>query len=140
MEVVAQPVVQSTMSVIVEQRREVRDRGARGELHVSALDGLGVGEGVSVLSWGRDGASTVPAEVVQACGCLPLALRIAGGRLRGRSSWTVGHLSRRLRERMPWLDEFATGDRSLAAAFALALSFANGYTLLIALALGVGLA
>jgi hypothetical protein len=58
-------------------------------------------------------------EVVEACGRLPLALRIAGGRLRGRSAWTVGHLARRLSERTPCLDEFTTGDRSVAAAFAL---------------------
>lgn len=55
-------------------------------------------------------------EVVELCGRLPLALRIAAARLRSRPAWTVAHLARRLRQ---GLSELSVGDRSVAAAFAL---------------------
>lgn len=59
------------------------------------------------------------ADVVNLCGHLPLAIRIAGGRLRSRPSWTVGYLSRRLREGRAQLEELAAGDRSVIVAFTL---------------------
>jgi DNA-binding SARP family transcriptional activator len=107
--------------VLVTSRRRLTDLDASDTL---SLDVLPHADAMALFTRlageGRAAAETAAvAEVVQACGCLPLALRIAGGRLRGRSSWTVGHLSRRLREHRPWLDEFATGDRSLTAAFTL---------------------
>ncbi|HWO67374.1 MAG TPA: tetratricopeptide repeat protein, partial [Umezawaea sp.] len=55
-------------------------------------------------------------EVVELCGHLPLALRIAAARLRSRPKWTVGHLAQRLRQ---GLSELSAGDRSVAAAFSL---------------------
>ncbi|HEX6345855.1 AfsR/SARP family transcriptional regulator [Umezawaea sp.] len=55
-------------------------------------------------------------EVVELCGHLPLALRIAAARLRSRPKWTVSHLAQRLRQ---GLSELSAGDRSVAAAFAL---------------------
>lgn len=57
-------------------------------------------------------------EVVRRCGYLPLAIRIAGARLRSRPAWTVRHLADRLRQASP-LTELSAGDRSVAAAFAL---------------------
>jgi DNA-binding SARP family transcriptional activator len=58
-------------------------------------------------------------EVVALCGHLPLAIRIAAARLRARPAWTVGYLANRLRQAHSPLTEFAAGDRSVAAAFAL---------------------
>ena len=58
-------------------------------------------------------------DVVNLCGHLPLAIRVAGGRLRSRPSWTVAYLAERLREGQPELDELATGDRSVVIAFSL---------------------
>ncbi|WP_170068064.1 AfsR/SARP family transcriptional regulator [Lentzea guizhouensis] len=55
-------------------------------------------------------------EVVALCGHLPLALRIAGARLRSRPAWTAGHLVERLRAGRQRLRELVTGDRSVAAA------------------------
>ncbi|MEO6086624.1 MAG: tetratricopeptide repeat protein [Umezawaea sp.] len=55
-------------------------------------------------------------EVVELCGRLPLALRIAAARLRSRPTWTVRHLAQRLRQ---GLGELSVGDRSVAATFAL---------------------
>ncbi|SER71491.1 DNA-binding transcriptional activator of the SARP family [Lentzea xinjiangensis] len=37
-------------------------------------------------------------EVVELCGRLPLAVRLAAGRLRSRPTWTTAHLATRLRE------------------------------------------
>jgi len=59
------------------------------------------------------------AEVVRLCGHLPLAIRIAAARLRSRPMWTVAHLAERLAEGQRRLGELVTGDRSVAAAFAL---------------------
>lgn len=57
-------------------------------------------------------------EVLELCGYLPLAVRIAGSRLRHRQAWTVSHLAARLRERRR-LDELRIHDDSVAAAFKL---------------------
>jgi DNA-binding SARP family transcriptional activator/tetratricopeptide (TPR) repeat protein len=56
-------------------------------------------------------------EVVRRCGCLPLAIRLAGARLAHRSRWRVSDLLRRLSEAA--LPELAAEDRTVAAAFAL---------------------
>ncbi|MCR6485050.1 winged helix-turn-helix domain-containing protein [Amycolatopsis sp. OK19-0408] len=58
-------------------------------------------------------------EVVELCGHLPLAIRIAAARLRSRPVWTVRHLAGRLRQATRPLAELSAGDRSVAAAFAL---------------------
>ncbi|MGP4109599.1 AfsR/SARP family transcriptional regulator [Streptomyces sp. 4N509B] len=57
-------------------------------------------------------------EVVRLCGCLPLALRIAGSRLHHRPAWTVAHLAHRLRDERRRLTELRAGDRDVRAAFA----------------------
>ncbi|KAA2255234.1 tetratricopeptide repeat protein [Solihabitans fulvus] len=66
-----------------------------------------------------DADAAAVAEVVELCGYLPLAIRIAAARLRTRPAWTAAHLAGRLREGRRRLRELATGDRSVAAAFAL---------------------
>lgn len=58
-------------------------------------------------------------EVVELCGRLPLAVRLAGARLQHRPSWSVGDLARRLRGADRRLPELAVDGRTLAAAFAL---------------------
>ena len=59
------------------------------------------------------------AETVSLCGNLPVAIRIAGARLRHRPTWTVAHLVRRLRDEHRRLAELHAEDRSVSAAFAL---------------------
>jgi DNA-binding SARP family transcriptional activator/Tfp pilus assembly protein PilF len=44
------------------------------------------------------GADPAAREVVELCGRLPLAVRLAAGRLRSRPTWTTAHLATRLRE------------------------------------------
>ncbi|MEV6000301.1 BTAD domain-containing putative transcriptional regulator [Streptomyces griseomycini] len=55
------------------------------------------------------------AELVELCGHLPLALRIATARLRNRPRWTVQHLVERLRDENHRMDELKSGDRSVSA-------------------------
>jgi tetratricopeptide (TPR) repeat protein len=59
------------------------------------------------------------AEVVELCGRLPLALRIAATRLAGRPVWTVADLARRLRDTTGRLVALTVADRGVGAAFAL---------------------
>ncbi|RSN29140.1 hypothetical protein DMC61_21800 [Amycolatopsis sp. WAC 04169] len=58
-------------------------------------------------------------EVLQLCGNLPLAIRIAGARLRHRGSWSVSYLADRLRDQCSRLEELKADDHSVAAAFKL---------------------
>ncbi|GLZ79260.1 SARP family transcriptional regulator [Actinorhabdospora filicis] len=58
-------------------------------------------------------------DVLQLCGFLPLAVRIAAARLHHRPKWTIGQLAARLRDQRRRLSELTAGDRSVAAAFAL---------------------
>jgi tetratricopeptide (TPR) repeat protein/transcriptional regulator with XRE-family HTH domain len=56
------------------------------------------------------------ADLVQLCGRLPLAIRIAAARLRSHPSWQVSHLVERLRDQGHRLGELAAGQRSVIAA------------------------
>lgn len=56
------------------------------------------------------------AETVQLCGYLPLAIRIAAGRLRARPVWSIGRLAERLRHPSHRLEHLSAGSRSVAAA------------------------
>ncbi|HEX4791661.1 MAG TPA: tetratricopeptide repeat protein [Actinospica sp.] len=57
------------------------------------------------------------AELLRACGGIPLALRIAGARLGARTSWPVSTLARRLSDQRRRLDELAIGDLAARASF-----------------------
>ena len=54
-------------------------------------------------------------QLVEACGRLPLAMRIAAARLNNRPGWTVHNLLDRLRNTERTLGELAIDDRSVAA-------------------------
>ncbi|MER7455994.1 tetratricopeptide repeat protein [Micromonospora sp. NPDC126480] len=56
------------------------------------------------------------AEVVELCGRLPLAVRIAAARLDARPTWSVAHLAERLQDRRHRLAELEIGQRSVVAA------------------------
>lgn len=58
-------------------------------------------------------------EVLELCGHLPLAVRIAGARLRHRPAWSVADLAVRLRDMQTRLSELRLGTHSVATAFAL---------------------
>ncbi|MFI6820505.1 tetratricopeptide repeat protein [Micromonospora sp. NPDC050187] len=56
-------------------------------------------------------------ELVQACGLLPIALRVAGGRLASRPRWTVRSALERLADRRHRLDQLRVGDVAVDASF-----------------------
>ncbi|XVV15797.1 ATP-binding protein [Actinoplanes sp. CA-131856] len=58
-------------------------------------------------------------EVAALCGHLPLAMRIAGNRLRSRPGWTMRDLATRLADEERRLDRLVAGDLRVTAAFAL---------------------
>lgn len=57
-------------------------------------------------------------DLVQLCGRLPLALRVAGLRLASRPGWSVRHLAERLRDERRRLDVLTAGDLGIRASFA----------------------
>ncbi|WP_328994199.1 tetratricopeptide repeat protein [Kribbella sp. NBC_01245] len=59
------------------------------------------------------------AEVVSACGRLPLAVRIAGNRLASWPNWSVAHLADLLRDEQRRLGWLTAGDLAVRGAFAL---------------------
>jgi DNA-binding SARP family transcriptional activator/tetratricopeptide (TPR) repeat protein len=65
----------------------------------------------------------VATEVVDLCGRLPLAVRIAGSRLRHRPNWTVEDLVGRLRDQRRRTLFLAVGDRTVAAVLALSYRY-----------------
>ncbi|MGH8877838.1 MAG: tetratricopeptide repeat protein, partial [Stackebrandtia sp.] len=56
-------------------------------------------------------------EIVEACGKLPLAVRIAAARLRSRPNWTLGDLRDRLARNGELLSKLEFGQRSVRVAF-----------------------
>ncbi|WP_327038868.1 AfsR/SARP family transcriptional regulator [Micromonospora maris] len=106
--------------VIVTSRRRITglDGGPPVSLSVMTLD-----EGVALLA-SAAGAQRVAAEpdaaatVVKQCGHLPLAIRLAGSRLAHRPTWRVADLAALLVGNAHRLVHLASGDRSVAKAFA----------------------
>lgn len=58
-------------------------------------------------------------EVVDLCGHLPLAIRLAAARLRHHPAWAIADLAERLRDCRQRLAELRTGDLEMASAFQL---------------------
>jgi DNA-binding SARP family transcriptional activator/tetratricopeptide (TPR) repeat protein len=58
----------------------------------------------------------VVTELVELCGRLPLAIRIAAARLRSHPTWDLSHLIQRLRDQQQRLAELEAGQRSVTAA------------------------
>jgi DNA-binding SARP family transcriptional activator len=59
------------------------------------------------------------AAIVELCGYLPLAVRIAGARLTARPTWPLAHLADLLRDQRRRLDQLAVGDLEVRASLAL---------------------
>ncbi|MFF2080523.1 BTAD domain-containing putative transcriptional regulator [Kitasatospora sp. NPDC058162] len=58
-------------------------------------------------------------EIVDLCGRLPLAVRVAGARLAGRPHWALTRLASRLRDERTRLDELTAGDLDVRASLTL---------------------
>ncbi|UQX03421.1 tetratricopeptide repeat protein [Streptomyces sp. RerS4] len=106
--------------ILVTSRRRLTDLDGA---HALSLDVLPAAEAVELFTAivGERAAAEPLAvlDVLQLCGFLPLAVRIAAARLRHRPRWTVAHLADRLRDQRRRLAELATSERGVAAAFTL---------------------
>ncbi|HEY7324037.1 MAG TPA: BTAD domain-containing putative transcriptional regulator [Streptosporangiaceae bacterium] len=71
------------------------------------------------------GQQEAAAKVTEQCGHLPLALRIAGGRLAVRPHWDVGQLAERLADQARRLDELELGDLGVRASISLSYFVAS---------------
>ncbi|MFC0030779.1 BTAD domain-containing putative transcriptional regulator [Micromonospora chaiyaphumensis] len=107
--------------VLITSRRRLvgLDEGRPSSLPVLDLE-----EAVELLGRvvGADRVAAEPAaaaEVAERCGCLPLAIRLAGARLAHRPLWRVADLAQRLADARDPLAELAAGERSVGHAFAL---------------------
>jgi DNA-binding SARP family transcriptional activator/tetratricopeptide (TPR) repeat protein len=105
----------------------VTSRGALAGLAGATRISLGVldaGQSVELLGRiagpGRVGAEReAAARVTEQCGHLPLALRIAGGRLAVRPHWDVRQLAERLADQARRLDELELGELGVRASISL---------------------
>jgi tetratricopeptide (TPR) repeat protein len=71
---------------------------------------------------GRERVETEPAtaaSIVALCGLLPLAVRIAGARLRSRPTWPLAEMAERLGDERRRLSELTVGDLAVRASFLL---------------------
>jgi DNA-binding SARP family transcriptional activator/tetratricopeptide (TPR) repeat protein len=87
------------------------------EFHGLPLDVLPVDAGVTLLR-ATAGARRVDehaGSIVEVCGGLPLAIKVAGARLCTRPNWTVGDLARRLTDARSRLDWLQLGDLGVRA-------------------------
>jgi DNA-binding SARP family transcriptional activator/tetratricopeptide (TPR) repeat protein len=110
--------------VLVTSRRRL---AALDEAELLTLDPLPAADAVAlfVRIAGPDrvaGHGDAVDRVIELCGRLPLAIRVAAARLRARPAWTVAHLACRLANQRDVLGELDDGDRSIPAAFALSYS------------------
>lgn len=110
-------------AVVVTSRRALSSLPGAHQLRLGQLT---ADEGLDLLRSlaGRARVDAEPAaarEVVDACGGLPLAIRIAGSRLAGRGRWPVSHLAQRLADERERLDELEIDDRSVRASLAVSV-------------------
>jgi DNA-binding SARP family transcriptional activator/tetratricopeptide (TPR) repeat protein len=105
----------------------VTSRAALGGLEAAATLPLGVlrtDEAVDLLAQvaGRDRVAAelgAARTIVDLCGGLPLAVRIAGARLANRPHWRLAKLADRLGDERGRLDELRVGDLAVRASLAL---------------------
>lgn len=68
-----------------------------------------------------DAEDTAVHSIVERCGYLTLAVRIAAARLRAHASWDLAELYRRLTDEADWLAQLDDGERSLTATLELSV-------------------
>ena len=105
--------------VLVTSRRRLT---GLDHTHTLSLDTLPLPDAITLLARTVDRGRLAgqppeqPAELVELCGRLPLAIRIAAAQLRAHATWSLSHLVGRLRDQQQRLRELAAGQRSITAA------------------------
>ncbi|WP_017559561.1 AfsR/SARP family transcriptional regulator [Nocardiopsis baichengensis] len=112
----------SECMVIVTGQRRMSDLDGAQHLVLEPLDNGRAVELLGIVSGKEDdpGFAECASEIADACGGLPLALRLAGARLHGSPSWTAQDLLSTLRANAP-TEHLRLGKRSVRTAFELAL-------------------
>jgi tetratricopeptide (TPR) repeat protein len=111
----------ATCAVLVTSRRRLTALSAAGLWDLDdmepddAIELLGRIAGPARVRRERGAAATI----VDLCGRLPLAIRIAGAILRGKRHWSVRKLVTRLADERQRIDELRTGDLDVRASFTL---------------------
>jgi DNA-binding SARP family transcriptional activator/tetratricopeptide (TPR) repeat protein len=113
------PGATDSLILITSRRRLTSLDGVRA----LTVDSLPAGDAVRLFSQiVGDRAAAAPIavlDVLQQCGFLPLAVRIAAARLLHRPRWSVEYLADRLRDQRRRLAELSTAERGIGAALAL---------------------
>lgn len=112
----ARPLLPGTAGclTIITSRRQLAGLDDTVPLRLEVLDRSDAVELFQRLS-GSTADGEVVGEIVDLCGRLPLAIRIASARLRSRRSWTPRTLRDRLADAEHRLSELDAGDRGVAA-------------------------
>ncbi|SEC01937.1 BTAD domain-containing putative transcriptional regulator [Streptomyces sp. TLI_105] len=106
--------------VLITSRRRLTDLDGAHALSLDVLPAADAMELFASIVGERAAAEPLAVlDVLQLCGFLPLAVRIAAARLHHRPRWTVAYLAGRLRDQRRRLAELATSERGVAAAFTL---------------------
>ncbi|GLY89116.1 AfsR/SARP family transcriptional regulator [Actinoallomurus iriomotensis] len=110
-------------ATVVTSRWQLADLS--GAHHIE-LDVFRPGAAVELLARvaGRERVRREPdqaAAIIRDCGCLPLAIRIAGARLSGRQGWSLRVLGERLADESRRLSELQVGDLGVRATFDLSV-------------------
>ncbi|WP_338496213.1 BTAD domain-containing putative transcriptional regulator [Streptomyces sp. SJL17-4] len=106
--------------ILITSRRRLTDLDGAHALSMDVLPAADAVELFTAIVGERAVAEPLAVlDVLQLCGFLPLAVRIAAARLHHRRSWTVAYLADRLRDQRRRLAELATSERGVAAAFTL---------------------
>jgi tetratricopeptide (TPR) repeat protein len=109
----------ASCAVIVTSRQPLASLDAARTLQLDVLPSEQALELLARIA-GRERIAAEPvagAEVVRACGRLPLALRIAGARLALRPHWTVRDLAERLDDAAQRLQALQVGELAVRASF-----------------------
>ncbi|WP_436498458.1 BTAD domain-containing putative transcriptional regulator [Actinokineospora sp. HUAS TT18] len=101
---------------IITSRRQLLALEGAVPLSLAALPAADAGELFTLIAGPRrvEAEAAARAEVVELCGRLPLAIRIAASRLRHRPGWTVSHLADQLRDTCRRARTLTVDDRSVA--------------------------
>ncbi|MCE7001688.1 NB-ARC domain-containing protein [Kibdelosporangium philippinense] len=105
--------------VLVTSRQRMAELPASHQIELDVLPTAEAGELLGKIA-GLDRVNREPeaAEaILQSCGYLPLAIRIAGARIAGRRGWTLNVLERRLADETQRLSELKTGELAVRASF-----------------------